>query len=50
MQCLHRQTANFIIFKGEDLIGTTQDFSYFVINAVSKQKEKWVLIGNQSKI
>lgn len=36
MQCLHRQTANFIIFKGEDLIGTTQDFSYFVINAVSK--------------
>lgn len=36
MQCLHRQTANFIIFKEEDLIGTTQDFSYFVINAVSK--------------
>ncbi|WP_316389460.1 phage baseplate upper protein, partial [Enterococcus faecium] len=36
MQCLHRQTAIFIIFKGEDLIGTTQDFSYFVINAVSK--------------
>lgn len=36
MQCLHRQTANFIIFKGEDLIGTTQDFSYFVLNAVSK--------------
>lgn len=36
MQSLHRQTADFMIMKGEDLIGTTQDFSYFVIKAVSK--------------
>lgn len=36
MQMLHRQTADFIIFKGDNVIGTTQDFSYFVINAVSK--------------
>lgn len=36
MQELHEQTANFKIVKGEDVIGTTQDFSYFVINAVSK--------------
>lgn len=36
MQLLHRQTANFIIYKGENLIATTQNFSYFVVNAVSK--------------
>lgn len=36
MQIIHRQIANFIILKGEDLIATTQDFSYFVIRAVSK--------------
>ncbi|WHA08801.1 phage baseplate upper protein [Enterococcus montenegrensis] len=36
MQCLHRQTADFIIYKGEDIVATTQDFTYFVINAVSK--------------
>lgn len=36
MQSLHKQTANFMIMKGEDLIGTTQDFSYFVVKAVSK--------------
>ncbi|MFK4757251.1 phage baseplate upper protein [Enterococcus avium] len=36
MQELHEQTANFKIVKEEDVIGTTQDFTYFVINAVSK--------------
>ncbi|RBS30831.1 hypothetical protein EB14_02275 [Enterococcus faecium] len=36
MQCLHRQTADFIIYKEDELIATTQDFSYFVIKAVSK--------------
>lgn len=36
MQFVGRQTANFIFFKGEDVIATTQDFSYFVIKAVSK--------------
>lgn len=36
MQLLHEQTANFIIYKGENLIATTQNFSYFVVNAVSK--------------
>lgn len=36
MQMIHDQTANFIFFKGEDVIATTQDFSYFVIRAVSK--------------
>lgn len=36
MQALHRQTANFVFYKGEDVIATTQDFSYFVIKAVSK--------------
>lgn len=36
MQMLHRQEANFKIVKGEEVIGTTQNFSYFVINAVSK--------------
>lgn len=36
MQYLHRQTADFIIYKEDELIATTQDFSYFVIKAVSK--------------
>lgn len=36
MQTLHRQTANFVFYQGEDVIATTQDFSYFVIKAVSK--------------
>lgn len=36
MQALHRQTANFVFYQGEDVIVTTQDFSYFVIKAVSK--------------
>ncbi|MGM0333616.1 phage baseplate upper protein [Enterococcus sp. AZ050] len=36
MQSLHRQEAYFSIYKGDDLIGTTQNFSYFVINAASK--------------
>lgn len=36
MQMIHRQTANFIFYRGEDLILTTQDFSYFVVRAVSK--------------
>ncbi|MDT2635713.1 phage baseplate upper protein [Enterococcus dongliensis] len=36
MQSLHRQTADFMIMKEDELIGTTQDFSYFVIKAVSK--------------
>lgn len=36
MQDLHEQTANILIFKNDDLIGTSQDFTYFVIKAVSK--------------
>lgn len=36
MQVLHRQEADFIIFKGDNLIGTTQNFSFFVVDAVSK--------------
>lgn len=36
MQAIHRQTANFIFYRGEDVIATTQDFSFFVIRAVSK--------------
>lgn len=36
MQDLHRQTADFIIYKNDELVATTQDFSYFVIKAVSK--------------
>lgn len=36
MQALHRQTANFVFYQGEDVVATTQDFSYFVIKAVSK--------------
>ena len=36
MQSLHRQEAYFTIYNGEELIGSTQNFSYFVVNAVSK--------------
>ncbi|HGZ5688471.1 TPA: phage baseplate upper protein [Enterococcus faecalis] len=36
MQSLHRQEAFFSIHKGDNLIGSTQNFSYFVVNAVSK--------------
>lgn len=36
MQSLHRQEAYFSIHKGDNLIGSTQNFSYFVINAASK--------------
>ncbi|ELT8920244.1 phage baseplate upper protein [Enterococcus faecalis] len=36
MQSLHRQEAYFSIYKGDDLIGSTQNFSYFVVNAASK--------------
>ncbi|EHR4369808.1 phage baseplate upper protein [Enterococcus faecalis] len=36
MQLLHRQEAYFSIHKGDNLIGSTQNFSYFVVNAVSK--------------
>lgn len=36
MQSLHRQEAYFSIYKGDNLIGSTQNFSYFVVNAVSK--------------
>lgn len=36
MQALHRQTANIVFYQGEEVIGTTQDFSYFVVKAVSK--------------
>lgn len=36
MQDLHEQTANILIYKNDDLIGTTQDFTYFMIKAVSK--------------
>ncbi|MFP7306898.1 phage baseplate upper protein [Enterococcus faecalis] len=36
MQSLHRQEAYFSIYKGDNLIGSTQNFSYFVINAASK--------------
>lgn len=36
MQSLHRQEAYFSIYKGDDLIGSTQNFSYFVIDAASK--------------
>lgn len=36
MQSLHRQTANIAFYKGEEEIATTQDFTYFVIQAVSK--------------
>lgn len=40
MQALHRQTANFVFYQGEDVIATTQDFSYFVIKAVSKTESE----------
>lgn len=36
MQKTGRHVANIAFYKGDNLIGTTQDFSYFVINAVSK--------------
>ncbi|RNA48594.1 phage baseplate upper protein [Enterococcus faecalis] len=36
MQSLHRQEAYFSIYKGDNLIGSTQNFSYFVVNAASK--------------
>lgn len=36
MQSLHRQKANIAFYKGEQEIATTQDFTYFVIQAVSK--------------
>jgi hypothetical protein len=36
MQSLHRQRANIAFYKGEEEIATTQDFTYFVINAVTK--------------
>ncbi|HBI1970513.1 TPA: phage baseplate upper protein [Enterococcus faecalis] len=36
MQSLHRQKAYFSIHKGDNLIGSTQNFSYFVVNAASK--------------
>lgn len=36
MQSLHRQKANIAFYKGEEEIATTQDFTYFVIHAVSK--------------
>ena len=36
MQSLHRHEAYFSIHKGDNLIGATQNFSYFVVNAASK--------------
>ncbi len=36
MQSLYRQEAYFSIHKGDNLIGATQNFSYFVVNAASK--------------
>lgn len=36
MQSLHRQEAYFSIHKGDNLIGSTQNFSYFVVNVASK--------------
>ena len=36
MQSLHRQEAYFSIHNGDNLIGATQNFSYFVVNAASK--------------
>lgn len=36
LQSLHRQKANIAFYKGEEEIATTQDFTYFVIQAVSK--------------
>lgn len=42
MQSLHRQEAYFSIHKGDNLIGSTQNFSYFVVNATSKTKGEMV--------
>ncbi|MDT2025414.1 phage baseplate upper protein [Enterococcus faecalis] len=42
MQSLHRQEAYFTIYNGEELIGSTQNFSYFVIKAASKTKGEMV--------
>lgn len=36
MQSLHRQKANIAFYRDEEEIATTQDFTYFVIQAVSK--------------
>ncbi|WP_307984109.1 BppU family phage baseplate upper protein [uncultured Lactococcus sp.] len=36
MQSLHRQKANIAFYKGEEELATTQDFTYFVLHAVSK--------------
>ena len=36
MQSLHRQEEYYSIHKGDNLIGATQNFSYFVVNAASK--------------
>lgn len=36
LQSLHKQKANIAFYKGEEEIATTQDFTYFVIHAVSK--------------
>lgn len=36
MQSLHRQEAYFSIYKGDNFIGSTQNFSYFVVNLASK--------------
>ncbi|EPI39214.1 phage baseplate upper protein, partial [Enterococcus faecalis] len=36
MQSLHRQEAYFSIHKGDNLVNSTQNFSYFVVNAASK--------------
>lgn len=48
MQSLHRQEAYFTIYNGEELIGSTQNFSYFVIKAASKTEGEmgsyWQLI------
>ncbi|EIA8295377.1 phage baseplate upper protein [Enterococcus faecalis] len=42
MQALHRQEAYFTIYNGEELIGSTQNFSYFVIKAASKTEGEMV--------
>lgn len=42
MQSLHRQEAYFTIYNGEELIGSTQNFSYFVIKAASKTEGEMV--------
>ena len=40
MQAIHKQTANLVFYKGEDLVATTQDFTYFVVRAVSKTESE----------